>query len=228
MILTNTMKIKAIYLIIPILFFFSCESKFDKSLISNTEKLISPSKAYTLCRYHIDSPMAFGSGFTVINIFKSDEKFNFTNRDILRFGNEFPFFIKWKDNDTLTVKCITTEYGLSKHQPVKTEVIKWKEWIFEVEYYSMYSSGATQGFQFEKCSIDRDKIKFKSKSDSLVFNKDEIQFSLDSNHTYVHEFKIATFDNKLGLSFIEYDLTTKGNFNQKLIQKEQPFEKTSP
>ncbi|RQO74719.1 hypothetical protein DBR43_04865 [Pedobacter sp. KBW06] len=222
------MKIKQLSIVIFTLFLFSCEGGFDKSLISNTEKLISPNGEYTLCSYHVASPMAFGSGLSVINIFKSDEKFDFTDRDILRFGKALPFWIKWKDNKTLTVKCLMAGDGLQKHQPYKTDVIAWKEWIFEVEYYSMYSSGATGYFSFEDYSIDKNKIKFKSKSDSLVFNKDEVQFSLDSNHIYVKEFKTVGFNNKLGLSFSHYDLTAKGSFNQKFIQGEQPFVRIKP
>jgi hypothetical protein len=218
------MKIKYASIIIFTLFFLSsCESGFDKSLISNAEKLTSPNGESTLYSYHVDSPMSFGSGFSVINIFKSNETFDLTDRDILRFGNASPFWIKWKDNKTLTVKCLMTGSGLSKHQPIKTEIIKWKEWIFEVEYYSMFSSGATQNFLFERFSSDGKKIKFNSKSDSLVFNKDEVQFSLYSNHIYVRKFTVSSFDNKLGLSFSDYDLTTKGSFNHRFLAEEQPF-----
>jgi len=92
----------------------------------------------------------------------------------------------------------------------------------------MFSSGATEEFPFEKYSIGQNTIKFISKSDSLVFNKNEVQFSLDSNHVYVKEFKIAFFNNKTGLSFRDYDLTTKEDFNQRVLHEEQPFVSIKP
>lgn len=187
------MTSKSLAIVIFILFLFSCESKFDKSLISDVEKLISPNGECTLYYYNVDSPMAFGSGFSAINIFKSDEEHNLTDSDILRFENASPFSIKWKD------------------------------WTFEVAYYSIYSSGKGGNFLFDSCSFNGNKIKFISKSDSLVFNKDEVQFSLGSNQIYATEFKMDTFNNKRGLSFTYYTLRAKESFNQRFLLKEQPF-----
>jgi hypothetical protein len=219
---------KRFFIVVFSLLLFGCESGFDKSLISDTEKLISPGGKYVLYRYHIDSPMAFGSGFTVINIIKRDEECDFTDRDILRFQNDNPFWVKWKDNKTLAVKCLLDGGRLSKHQPIKKEIIKWKDWTFEVEYYSMFSSGRGTSSVFESCSANGNEIEFKTQNDSLVFNKDEVQFSLDGNRVYVREFKMDFFDNKLGLSFSNHELTAKGSYHQKIFQHEQPFIRVKP
>lgn len=224
----NKSRSKRFFIVVFTLFLFSCESGFDKSLISDTEKLISPGGKYVLYRYQVNSPMSFGSGFTVINIIKPDEECDFTDSDILRFQNEYPFWVKWKNNKTLAVKCLLNGGRLSKHQPVKKEVVKWKDWIFEVEYYSMFSSGLGTTSIFESCSKNGNEIKFKTQNDSLVFNKDEVQFSLDSNRVYVTKFIMDFFDNKLGLSFSNYELTAKGSYNQKILQDEQPFIRVKP
>ncbi|MDO7743080.1 MAG: hypothetical protein MUP99_04875, partial [Pedobacter sp.] len=160
------MKNKFLFIFPIVLLVYSCENGFDKSLISKTEKLISPNGGYALYRYHIESPMAFGSGFTVINILKSDEKCDVTDRNILRFGNNSPFWIKWKNDKTLIVKCLIDGGKLAAHQPIKTEVVKWKDWTFNVEYYSMYSSGLESDFIFDSYSISGNKIKFKSNLNS--------------------------------------------------------------
>jgi hypothetical protein len=214
---------KRLSILIFTIILLGCEGGFDKSLISNTEKLISPYGEYTLYRCHISSPMAFGSGFSVINILKSGEAYDFTTRDILRFGNSYPFMIKWIDSKTLVVKCLMSGEGLSEHQPIKKETVKWKDWTFEVEYYGMYSSGAETALQFENCFVSENEITFKLKDDVLKLNKNEVQFSLDSNHVYVTEFTMSTFDAKQGLSFARYKLTPQSNWNQKLLHDQQPF-----
>lgn len=225
------MSYKHLVILSLTLLLFSCNFGFDKSLISETYELISPNKEYTLYRYYVGPPMAFGSGFTVVNILKSDETCDVRDEDILRFGNTTPFYIKWKDDKTLSVKCLMElPYGESaKHQPIKTEIVKWRDWIFNVEYYSIYSTGAIEILPINSYSIYGNKIKFKTDKDFLIFNRDEIQCSLEGKHIYVHEFKMSSFDNIPGLSFSHYDLTAKEKYNKKPLLAEQSFtRKTLP
>ena len=221
------MRQKIFFTFILILFLFSCGG-FDKDLISKTEKLISPNGKLTLYRYFVDTPMSFGSGFTVINILDSDEECDYTDHDIFRFGNDYPIIIKWKDNKTLNVKCLMNGGGLRKQQPVKKEIKHWKDYTFEVEYYTMFSTGGGSDFVFDKYTFSSDDITFKSKTDSLVISKANMQFSLDldSNRIYMKGFKIDWFRSQVGVSLLNYELSSKRMYNHKDFIKEQPFIRT--
>lgn len=217
------MKLISIYFFVLILIFYSCSNGVDKLLISNAEKLNSPNGQFTLYRYFIESSMAFGSGFSVIKILNLKDKCDYTDKDFLRLNNDSPFFIEWKNNDTLLVKCLIDGGKLSNKQPIRREVKKWKDWTFKVEYYSLYSTGAEIKKTIDNYSIGKNSIVFKSKSDSLVFQNNEVQISLDTNHIYVTQFKIDTFKSKLGISLSHYDMNLKGNYNQNDFFKNQVF-----
>ena len=218
-----SMKQVSIYFFVFTLTFYSCDNGVDKSLISDAEKLTSPNGQFTLYRYFIESSMSFGSGFSVIKILDSKEKCDYTDRDFLRFGNDAPFFIKWKNNDTLIVKCIIDGRGLSDKQPIKREVKKWKDWTFEVEYYSIFSASAEIIYPFDSYSIADKVITFTSKKDTLTFKSDEVQISLDTKNIFLTQFKIDTFKSKLGLAFSHYDF--QNNYNQNEFLKQQSFVK---
>ena len=190
-----------------------CDNSIDKSVISPVEKLTCPNGQFTLYRYFVESSMAFGSGFSVIKILDSKERCDFTDRDFFSLDNNWPFFIKWKSNDTLIVKCTLYGAGLSDKQPVKKEIKKWKDWLFEVEYYSNYSSSGDITYRFDSYSISNDFIIFKSKKDSVIFKKDEVQISLDTNSINLTQFKIDTFNSKLGLSLLHYKFINTYNKN---------------
>lgn len=217
------MKLISIYFFILILIFYSCSNGVDKSLISNAEKLNSPNGQFILYRYFIESSMAFGSGFSVIKILNLKDKCDYTDRDFLRLDNDAPFFIEWKNNDTLLVKCLIDGGKLSNKQPIRREVKKWKDWTFEVDYYSLYSTGVEIKKIIDNYSIGKNSIVFKSKNDSLSFQNNEVQISLDTNHIYLTQFKIDTFKSKLGISLAHYDLNLKGNYNQNDFFKKQVF-----
>ena len=220
------MKRFSFYFFVFILTFCGCENGVDKSLISNAEKLTSPNGQFTLYRYFIESPMAFGSGFSVIKVLDSRNKCDYTDRDFFRLDNNSPFFIKWKNNDTLIVKCLVDGGELADKQPIKREIKKWKRWTFDVEYYSMYSTTAEVTFPFDSYSISDSFITFKSKKDTLIFSNDEVQISLDSNNIFLTEFKVDTFNSKLGLAFSHYDF--QNNYNQNDFLKHQSFVKVKP
>lgn len=209
--------------------FISCDNSFDKvdkSLISEAQKLNSPYSNFTLYNYHIESSMSFGSGFDVIQILNSNEKCDYTSRNYFRLDNNSPFFIKWKNKDTLLIKCILDGSELSNNQPIKKEIKKWKDWTFEVEYYSVYSVTAEVTFPFNSYSVDKDFITFKSKEDTLIFKNDEVQISLDTNNIFLTQFKIDTFKSKLGLAFSHYDF--QNIYNQIDFLKRQSFVKVKP
>lgn len=210
-------------LILFVGFFISCESGFDKSLISEVYKLPSTSGKFTLHRYFIESPMAFGSGFTVINIVKSDLVSDYSDRDILRFPGAYPFYVKWKDDKTLFVRCTISESGMAKQQPFKKEVIRWKDWTINVEYYGIYSSGVGQRLVFSDYSLNGKWITFRSGNDSLRFDRDSVQFSIRDRKVYVDEFYVESFNNKLGLSFKEHELNAIKGVNLLTLKSEQPF-----
>jgi hypothetical protein len=166
--------------------------------------------------------MAFGSGFTVVNITRSDENCDYSDTDILRFDDGYPFSVKWKDDKTLFVKCSVTS-GLAKRQPVKKEVIEWKEWTIYVEYYSIYSSGTGNEFAFDACALHGKWLTFRSGNDSLKFDRDEVQLSIKDRKVYVDEFKMDSFNNKLGLSFTTSELKAEKDFNLTKLNNLQPF-----
>ena len=220
---------KRIYLLTAsfILFFFGCDNGIDKSLIGNAVKLSSPYSDFTLYRYHVESSMAFGSGFTVVKILPSDEKCNYTGRGFFRFGNDYPFLIKWKSNDTLLVKCLT-EGPLSESQPIRRDIQKWREWTFEVEYYSIYSTGTNGRHTVEGYELNSNSLSFKTEKRLLTFNLDEVELELDSNQILLRQFKIDTFESKTGLSFSNYELNMNANYKLNDFYGLQPFIKTKP
>ena len=213
-----------LYTLTLLLFLYGCESEVDKSLISSIEKLNSPNNQFTLYRYFIESPMAFGSGFTAIKIFGTNEEVDLTSRNFYRFGNDSPIWMRWKNNNTVLVKCLIDGGGLSEQQPVKKETVKWKDWTFEVEYYTLFSTGLGQEFQFDSYSTRGDSLTFKSKNDSLTFSKAEAQITLDSFFVNVTEIKVDTFNNKLGLSLTHHKLKSKYRLKTNEFIKEQAFE----
>jgi hypothetical protein len=212
--------------------FFSCDNtigkstSIEKSLINKAEKLPSPYSDIILYRYYIESSMAFGSGFTAIKILQSNKKCDYTSDDFFRFGNDSPFFIRWKSKDTLIVKCLSDGGGLVDKQPFKKEIKKWKDWIFEVEYYTIFAVTAEIIHQFDSYSINDNFISFNSKEDTLIFKNTEVQISLDTNNIYLTQFKIDTFKSKSGLSISHFKF--QKTYKKTDFSKQQPFIKVNP
>lgn len=210
-------------------FFTSCDNGIDKSLIGNAVKLNSPYSNFSLYRYHIESSMAFGSGFTVVQIIPSDEKCDYTDREFYRFGNDYPFSIKWKNKDTITIKCIIDGGGLSVSQPIRKEIQKWKDWIFDVEYYSIFSTGRNIGsWNVENYKFSPHLISFKTKDDLLIFHNNEVLFELDSNQISIRQLKIDTFKTKTGLSLSNYEFDMNPEYKMSDFDRLQPFIKQKP
>ncbi|PWS29868.1 hypothetical protein DF947_19975 [Pedobacter paludis] len=210
--------------LLPILFIIltsGCDNSIDRSLIKNKQKLNSPNKEFTLYRYFIKSSMAFGSGFTVIQIVPFNKNCDYSTQDFLKFGNNFPFWIKWKDRNTISVKCLVQGVGLQKTQPFKREVKQWKDWTIEIEYFSMYSSGLGGEYNCTKYSVDRNEIALKTNKKLLKFKIDEFQISMDATSIDINHFKTDYFNSKYGLSFTFYNIT--GDFNENDFIKQQAF-----
>lgn len=210
--------------------FYGCGTSIDKSRISEVERLDSPDGKFSLYRYFIANDMAFGSaGEMALNIVSSEDENDYISTDYFTLLNDTPFWIKWKNQDTLIVKCIIDGGGpVSRNQPIRKEVKKWKDWTFEVEYYSMYSALGESQYLFDNYSVGTNLITFKSQKDTLVFKNSEVQFSLDSNHVYVKEFVIDTFEKQSGLSFRHYDIVLNGGYNKVDFTKQQAFVRTKP
>ena len=170
--------------------------------------------------------MAFGSGFSAINIIDSKDKYDYKTRNFFRLNNDSPFWIKWKNEDTLMIKCLSGGGSLSGQQPIKREFKKWKDWTFEVEYYSLFSTTAEIKYSFDSYFIGTDFIRFNSKKDSIVFKMDEVQFSLDTGHIFVTQFKVDTFNFKPGIALSHYDLAAMNRYNKNDFLKQQAFLKT--
>lgn len=220
------MRIITFCFYLALLILCSCDNGYDKSLITEIEKLSSPKRTFTLYKYVVESEMAFGSGFTAVNITDSNKKCDYTNRDIFRLGNNLPFYIKWKNENSLLVKCLLDGGELSDKQPVKKEIRKWKNWIFEVEYYTMYSASSDEKLNIDSYSINQNLIVFKSKKKQLIFKKDEVQFSLDSNKIHVKQFKTEEYNSRFGLSFSNFEVNMENKYDKNDFIKLQAFERT--
>jgi hypothetical protein len=171
--------------------------------------------------------MAFGSGFTAINILPSGEKCDFTNRGFFRFGNNYPILIKWKNKDTLLVKCLGGG-ALANSQPFLSEIMKWKDWTFEVEYFSILSTGTNGSHSIDNYNVSPNSIEFNSGKKSLVFDNSEIAIELDSNQIYLRQFKIDTFKAKKGFALSDYKFDMNGKYRMKDFYGLQPFIATRP
>ena len=217
---TNHM-IKNLLPILLIILTLGCDNSIDSSLIKSREKLNSPNNEFTLYRYFIESSMAFGSGFTAIQIIPFNKNCNYSSRDFLRFGNNYPFWIKWKDRNTISVRCLVQGAGLQKTQPFKQEVRQWKDWTIEIEYFSMFSSGLGGEYNCTKYSVDGNVIALKTNKELLKFKMDDVQISMDATSINLKHFKIDYFNSKYGLSITSYNVT--GDFDENDFIKQQAF-----
>jgi hypothetical protein len=173
--------------------------------------------------------MAFGSGFTVLKILPFNEKCNYTDSDFFRFSdNSYPFFIKWKNKDTLFVKCLIDGSDLTDTQPVRKNIQKWKDWTFEIEYYSQFSSGTNGDYSVESYKTNSNYIQFKSNPDLPMFKTGEIILELDSSKISLGTFKADTFKSKTGLSFSYYKLKMNDAYRINDFKALQPFIVTKP
>ena len=172
--------------------------------------------------------MAFGSGFTVLQIIPSDEKCDYTDRDFYRFNNDYPFFIQWKNKDTLLVKCIVDSGGLSDSQPIRKEIQKWKDWTFEVEYYSIFSTGTNGRHSIEDYQLFGHSLSFKTKDDLFIFENNNVTLELDNNQISIREFKVDTFKEKTGLSLSNYEFDMRSKYKMTDFDRLQPFIKQNP
>lgn len=200
----ETVMHRQILFLIIILSVAGCDSGIDKSLILDKEKLYSPDNSFILYRYTIESSMAFGSPITVMKILPSDKECDYSDQDFLRFGNDHPFWIRWKNQDTIIVKCLADGEELQDKQPFKKETQKWKDWTLEVEYYSVFSSSLGGNYELDNYVIDSNQITFNSKEKSLTFMTNEIQMVIDSNKIDLTHVGIDTFQTKLGLALTSY------------------------
>jgi hypothetical protein len=222
---------KRVYLLAALLIFLlsGCDTDtgIDTSLVDNAVKLNSPFSSFILYRYHVESSMAFGSGFTAVKILPSDEKCDFTKRDFFTFGNDYPIQIKWKNKDTLHVRCVG-EGALANSQPVRKELKKWKDWNFEIEYYTMYSTWTKGEHLIDRYNIEPSVIRFISGRKEFLFDKSKIAIEVDSNQISLRQFKVDTFNAKTGYSLSDYRFAMNENYKMKDFYSLQPFIRIKP
>lgn len=214
-------------LIISLLSGCDTDNGIDTSLVDNAVKLNSPFSPFTLYRYHVESSMAFGSGFTAVKILPSDEKCDFSKRDFFTFGNDYPLQIKWKNKDTLRVIC-NGQGTLADSQPIRKEIKKWKDWNFEVEYYSIFSTGNNGDHPVDRYSLEPNGIRFTSGKRDFVFNNNEVAIELDSSQISLRQFKVDTFNSKTGFALSEYKFAMNKNYRINDFNRLQPFIRTDP
>lgn len=172
--------------------------------------------------------MAFGSGFTVVKILPRDQECDYTDRNFFRFGNDYPYAIKWKNKDTLIVKCLIDGAGLSDRQPIRKDMQKWKNWTFEIECYSTFSSGTNGSHSIDSYKVGTKSLTFKSGTKSFWFHNNEVLMELDGRKISLTQIKVDTFQQKTGLSFRDYEFNMPNNYKQTDFYEFQPFLKTNP
>lgn len=214
-------------LLISVLSSCDTDNGIDTLLIDNAVKLNSPFSPFTLYRYHVESSMAFGSGFTAVKVLPSDEKCDFSKRDFFTFGNDYPIQIKWKNKDTLHVICIG-QGGLANSQPIHKEIKKWRDWNFVVEYYSIFSTGTNGDHPVDRYSLEPNVIKFTTGKRDFVFDNNQIAIELDSNQIALRQFKVDSFNAKTGFALSEYKFAMNDNYRISDFNRLQPFIKTKP
>lgn len=214
-------------LLISLLSGCDTDNGIDTSLVDNAVKLSSPFSPFTLYRYHVESSMAFGAGFTAVKILPSDEKCDFSKRDFLTFGNDYPIQIKWKNKDTLRVIC-NSQGTLADSQPIRKEIKKWKDWNFEVEYYSIFSTGTNGCHPVDRYSLEPNIVRFTSGKRDFVFDNNQVAIELDSNQISLRQFKVDTFNAKTGLALSEYKFAMNDNYRMNDFNRLQPFIRTNP
>ncbi|KFC22831.1 hypothetical protein IO90_04500 [Chryseobacterium sp. FH1] len=212
-----------IFLIIFSLF-WSC-SKYEKSQITNVEKLSSPNNQYDVYLYNIESGMSFGSTVNALQVVKYQEKPDLYNGDFFRVQNSRPFKIEWKNNN-LIINTISQNHSIVTKQPFKTETQNYKGISIKNNVFTMFSSMAMSEFKFSKFYEKNGKLIFKNENDSLVYNNENSQIIMGSNYLEIKNFEKNKFDNNRGLSFDAHKLIPKNNFDFNKLEKFQPLRTT--
>lgn len=125
------------------------------------------------------------------------------------------------------MKCVG-EGSLAERQPIKRDILKWKDWTFEVEYNSVFSSGINGTYDVKSYQLNPNSISFKTDKEVLFFSNNEIALELDSNQISLRRFKVDTFNSKTGLSLADYKLNMVETYTPKDLYRLQPFLKAKP
>jgi hypothetical protein len=212
-------KIFAFFLIISL--FCNC-SKYEKSQITDIEKLSSPSKQFDVYLYSVESGMSFGSNVNALQIVKYQEKPDFYNDDFFRVSNSGPFQIKWENNN-LTIKTISHIRTVVEKQPFKTEFLTYKGVQIRNDIYTQFSGTATTELKFREFYEKNENIVFKNDKDSLVFDINKSQISIGLNYIEVTTFKPNKFYKNRGLDLEFYKLFPIKKMNFSKLEKYQPL-----
>lgn len=212
-------KIFAFFLIFSLL--CNC-SKYEKSQITDIEKLSSPSKQFDVYLYSVESGMSFGSNVNALQIVKYQEKPDFYNDDFFRIPNSRPFLVKWENNN-LTIKTISNTVTVAEKQPFKTDFLTCKGVKIRNEIYTQFSGTATTDFKFREFYEKNEHIVFKNDKDSIVFDINKSQISIGLNYLEVKTFKRNKFYKNKGLDLESYKLFPIKKMNFSRFEKYQPL-----
>ena len=199
------------------------ELKIDKSRISNIEKLTSPNKKFDAYLFSIENGMSFGSAINVLKIIKHNEEPNFSNSDFFKVPDSRPFKIEWKNDNELVINTISNNKNFENKQPLKTEIQSYKGFKIENNTFTMFSSIAMTEFKFSKYYEKNENIIFKNENDSLVFNKENSQFSIATGYIEINYFERNKYDKNKGLAFNAYKLIPEYDFDLRKFDKFQPL-----
>ncbi|KIA88048.1 hypothetical protein [Kaistella jeonii] len=212
---------KVFPLLLIISLFCNC-SKYEKSQISDIEKLSSPSKQFDVYLYSIGSGMSFGSTVNALQIVKYQEKPDFYNGEFFRVPNSGPFQIKW-DNNNLKIKTISNIVTVAENQPFKTELYTYKGVKIRNDIYTQFSGTAIVNFKFSEFYEKNQNIVFKNYNDSLVFDTNKSQLSIGLNYLEASTFERNKFHENKGLDFEFYKLLPIKKLNFSKFEKYQPL-----
>lgn len=208
-----------------IIFLLNNCSEYDKSQISDIEKLSLPNKNIDIYLYSIESGMAFGSSVNALKIVKYKEEPDFYNSDFFRVSRSRPFQIKW-DNKNLIIKTISsTDKNIENKQPLRTEIQNYKGINIRNSVYTMFSTTALSEFKFAKFYEKKGNLIFKNEKDSLIFDEENSQISIDSGNIELRYYEQNKFEKGEGLDLVFYKLIPQNNFDFKKLEKYQPLKK---
>ena len=207
-----------------ICFLNSC-SEYDKSQISDIEKLSFPNKNIDVYLYSIESGMSFGSSVNALKIVKYKEEPDFYNSDFFRVSNSRPFQIKLNDNNLIIKTISTADKSVQKKQSAKIEIQNYNGFNIKNLVYTLSSTTALSEFKFDIFYERKGNLIFKDKKDSLILNVSNSQISIGSGNIEIRCFDQNKFAKDESLAFDSYKLIPPDNFDFKKLEKYQPLKK---
>lgn len=186
------MSTRSFKVFIIILGLIGCDDSFNgvsKSLVDQVEKLNSPNEHYSFYRYHVEAAMAFGSGSTRMTILEASRKLDHETSDFFVLNDGAPVALGWKDSKTIKLIALTNGGSEGDSAPYKREIKNWKDFYIEIDYYKMYSTGASN-FEYDSLRISGDSIFFLNPEESKFFVKGKAEMSYNPTMFTAREIQV--------------------------------------